>query len=262
MNLNDKIIKIRKENAWTQEDFANKLNVEKQVISEWESGQNRPDNESLNKIASAFGMSIDELLNENEEPVIESKLENKKENGKRGPTIVFFLIIILIIVVMGLFLTILNKVYNVIVRPVEPKSIIETLEEKSVVDIIKSVPDQIIEITDTITFNMQAPKRRADSFNNSFNVHAFNGGFETLYFGNTDGFFMQNFIDEVIESNQKNPFHIIVVKYEDVETSDANELRKLASRFEKNNDYNIIYDYNVEGYIRKATIQKNEKPSI
>jgi len=262
MNLSEKIIKLRKENAWTQEDFANKLNVEKQVISEWESGQNRPDNESLNKIASAFGMSIDELLNENEEPVIESKSENKKENGKRGPTIVFLLIVILIIVVMGLFLTILNKVYNVIVKPVAPKSIVEILEEKSVVDILKSVPDQIIEITDTITFNMQAPKRRTESLRNSFNVKSFNGMFETLYFGNTDGFIMPNFIDEVIKSNQKNPFHIIVVKYEDMETSDANELREMANKFEEDNDYNIIYDYNVEGYIRKATIQKNEEPSV
>ena len=36
MNISDKIIKHRKANGWSQEDFAEKLNVSRQAISRWE----------------------------------------------------------------------------------------------------------------------------------------------------------------------------------------------------------------------------------
>lgn len=38
MKLPDKIIKHRKANGWSQEDFAEKLNISRQAISRWENG--------------------------------------------------------------------------------------------------------------------------------------------------------------------------------------------------------------------------------
>ena len=38
MELSDKIIKHRKANGWSQEDFAEKLNISRQAISRWERG--------------------------------------------------------------------------------------------------------------------------------------------------------------------------------------------------------------------------------
>ena len=39
MKLPDKIIKFRKENGWSQEDLAEKLDVSRQSISRWEMEQ-------------------------------------------------------------------------------------------------------------------------------------------------------------------------------------------------------------------------------
>ena len=47
MILADKIIDEIKKNGWTQEDLAEKLDVSRQSVSKWESGQSIPD---LNRI--------------------------------------------------------------------------------------------------------------------------------------------------------------------------------------------------------------------
>ena len=43
MKLPDKIIKLRKENGWSQEDLAENLDVSRQAISRWENGTALPD---------------------------------------------------------------------------------------------------------------------------------------------------------------------------------------------------------------------------
>ena len=47
MILADKIIKLRKQKGWSQEEFAEKLDVSRQSVSKWETAQSSPD---LNKI--------------------------------------------------------------------------------------------------------------------------------------------------------------------------------------------------------------------
>ena len=43
MNLNQKISQLRNDNNWSQEELAEKLNVSRQSVSKWESGQSKPD---------------------------------------------------------------------------------------------------------------------------------------------------------------------------------------------------------------------------
>ena len=43
MNLNQKISQLRNDNNWSQEELAEKLNVSRQSVSKWESGQAKPD---------------------------------------------------------------------------------------------------------------------------------------------------------------------------------------------------------------------------
>ena len=43
MKLQDKIIMHRKLNGWSQEDFAENLNISRQAISRWENGTALPD---------------------------------------------------------------------------------------------------------------------------------------------------------------------------------------------------------------------------
>lgn len=61
----DKLQKIRKENNITQEGLADRLNVSRQAVSKWESGQAYPDTEKLIQISKIFNVSLDELMNDN-----------------------------------------------------------------------------------------------------------------------------------------------------------------------------------------------------
>lgn len=64
MTLQDKIIKLRKKNGWSQEDLADKLYVTRQAVSKWESGQSLPDVEKIVHMSKLFGVTTDYLLNE------------------------------------------------------------------------------------------------------------------------------------------------------------------------------------------------------
>ena len=67
MKLPDKIIKHRKATGWSQEDFAEKLNVSRQAISRWENGTALPDAQNILQISKLFGVSADYLQNDDYE---------------------------------------------------------------------------------------------------------------------------------------------------------------------------------------------------
>ena len=66
MELNEKIQQLRKKNSMTQEQLAEKLYVSRTAVSKWESGKGYPSIESLKCISKVFGVSIDELLSNDE----------------------------------------------------------------------------------------------------------------------------------------------------------------------------------------------------
>ena len=67
MKLPEKIIKYRKANGWSQEDFAEKLNVSRQAISRWENGSALPDAQNILQISKLFHVTTDYLLNDDYE---------------------------------------------------------------------------------------------------------------------------------------------------------------------------------------------------
>ena len=67
MKLSDKLIELRKEKGWSQEDFAEKLDVSRQAISRWENGSALPDAQNLFRISKLFNVSADYLLNDGHE---------------------------------------------------------------------------------------------------------------------------------------------------------------------------------------------------
>ena len=62
MILADKIINLRKQNGWSQEQLAEQLGVSRQSVSKWESGMSIPDLDKIIKIGKIFGVSTDYLL--------------------------------------------------------------------------------------------------------------------------------------------------------------------------------------------------------
>lgn len=67
MKMCDKLMALRKENGWSQEDFAEKLDVSRQAISRWENGTALPDSQNLLRISKLFGVTADYLLNDDYE---------------------------------------------------------------------------------------------------------------------------------------------------------------------------------------------------
>lgn len=62
MKLADKIIKLRKQFGWSQEELAEKLKVSRQSVSKWEGALSIPDLNKIIKLGEIFGVSTDYLL--------------------------------------------------------------------------------------------------------------------------------------------------------------------------------------------------------
>ena len=62
MTLGEKIKKLRVENKWTQEQFAEMMRVSAQAVSRWETDSSMPDISMLAPIAYTFNVSCDYLL--------------------------------------------------------------------------------------------------------------------------------------------------------------------------------------------------------
>lgn len=68
MTLGEKICTLRTGKGLSQEDLAQRLEVSRQSVSKWETGQSVPDLEKIIRLADLFGVSVDELVREGERP--------------------------------------------------------------------------------------------------------------------------------------------------------------------------------------------------
>ncbi len=64
MSFHSKMIKLRKFKGFTQETFASEVGVSRQSVYKWESGQSYPEVEKLLKVARTFGVTVDDMLND------------------------------------------------------------------------------------------------------------------------------------------------------------------------------------------------------
>ncbi|MBE6871395.1 MAG: helix-turn-helix transcriptional regulator [Ruminococcaceae bacterium] len=66
MNLKDKILFYRKKAGMSQETLAEKLDVSRQAVSKWETGEALPDLNNLVLLAKTFNTTTDHLLSDEE----------------------------------------------------------------------------------------------------------------------------------------------------------------------------------------------------
>jgi len=64
MKFNENLKYLRKKENLTQEQLAEKLNVSRQAVTKWESGQAMPDITNLKDISVLFGVTVDELISD------------------------------------------------------------------------------------------------------------------------------------------------------------------------------------------------------
>lgn len=82
MIISEKIMELRKQNGWSQEELASLIGVSRQSVSKWESGSSIPDMEKILKLSEIFCVSTDYLLKDNleqEEKYIVDPMEKNIE---------------------------------------------------------------------------------------------------------------------------------------------------------------------------------------
>lgn len=98
MKFNENLKYLRKKEKLTQEQLAEKLNVSRQAVTKWESGQALPDISNLKDISILFGITMDELVGDNKNTNATS-LEKKL---KDLPIFLFLLVLSLLLFISEL----------------------------------------------------------------------------------------------------------------------------------------------------------------
>ena len=80
------LIELRKSKNMTQSELGEKLNYSDKTVSKWENGDSSPDLSALCKIASVYGVTLDDLVKEDAVKKIRQNVEEKasKEAYKRS----------------------------------------------------------------------------------------------------------------------------------------------------------------------------------
>ena len=73
MLFSDKLKNLRNSYKLTQEELAEKIDVSRQAITKWESGEGTPDVENLKQLAILFNTTLDDLMMEDKKVEIPEK---------------------------------------------------------------------------------------------------------------------------------------------------------------------------------------------
>lgn len=62
-----RLLSLRTSAGWSQEFVARQIEVSRQTIMNWESGENKPNVDKAIKLAKLFGVTVDELLSDDQQ---------------------------------------------------------------------------------------------------------------------------------------------------------------------------------------------------
>lgn len=75
------IKQFRSEKDMTQEKLAEKLNVTRQAVSNWENGKTQPDVEMLGRIAEVLEVTLEELIYDKPKSKVHVAVKDSAESG-------------------------------------------------------------------------------------------------------------------------------------------------------------------------------------
>lgn len=255
MSFSEKLIKLRKQHGFSQEELGYKLNVTRQTVSKWELGQTVPEMNKLISLSQIYGISLDELTNEDKLNVDNTtkkddiKIENENKNKTKDKDLRKILIpLIIALVVIALILGI-YKISNFRTVNKAAGEILTTSKEidKESSSIFMSFMNFIKEIV-----NGQIEEQKEEDKQNE--IKQYNSKFD-IYSGKQYGNFLDNLLENVINNNKTQKEHIITVKYNQKETNIPEEIKTIKSQLEKLDEYEVTLDYDDNGYVNKVTIE-------
>lgn len=88
MTFGEKLINLRKKLGWSQEELAEQINISRQAVSKWESGQSIPDTEKIIKLSKLFNVSTDYLLIDDIESIKSEDTFNKEDTNIKQEKII------------------------------------------------------------------------------------------------------------------------------------------------------------------------------
>ncbi len=77
-----------------------------------------------------------------------------------------------------------------------------------------------------------------------------------LYSGTKATIFVKNALDEIVTYNKKHVDNPITVTFEAITTPDVTQIVEIKKKLDDNKKYEIMYDYDSNGYINNMNIQK------
>jgi len=254
MKFEEKLMKLRKEKVLSQEELAEKLNVTRQTISKWELGQSKPDMDKLKEMSVLFEVPIENLINDTMD--VE---KNKVVTKKPRKAILYVFVALLVALLVALAFTIgANKE--------EPKPNEENTGIFGFFENIFGIFDKVLDEADKqLGENNNTQNQIGQQFQDTVNQvtqkhekEMFNLTFENRV-GTKATIFVKSALDDVNENNKKNTDHIILVVYNDIQTSDEDEIIQIKHGLDEWSKYEVSIDYDQQGYVNKLTIQDIEK---
>lgn len=113
MTLDKKLARLRKKEGVSQAEVSEKLDVSRQAVSRWESGEARPSTDNLQALCKLYRVPLDYLLNESEDepppptpvaPATESGPEQEgQEKRKRRIRQIMIVAVVLAMLVCCIF---------------------------------------------------------------------------------------------------------------------------------------------------------------
>ena len=160
MYLGNKIRDIRKNNDLTQEQFAQKFNVTRQTVSNWENDKNYPDLSSLKLISEEYGVSFDELFKEDEKYI--KSVDNTKRKMSTLKKALMISIVILIAMIAVFFVML-----HIAFQPTpDGKRINSDTVIRMLVDLPDSTPSRAITFTTDKTNDDKSYDRTIETYRN------------------------------------------------------------------------------------------------
>ena len=106
MEIGKKLKDARMKSGFTQEKVAEKINVSRQTISNWENEKSYPDIISVIELSNLYSISLDDLLKGDEKMMehLEESTNIVKSNQKLISAIILNIVIVILLITLNLFL--------------------------------------------------------------------------------------------------------------------------------------------------------------
>ena len=83
MTLDKKLTRLRKKAGLSQAEVSEELDVSRQAVTKWETGQSRPSTENLQSLSKLYNVPLEYLLDEPQR-VGQGRRHRKKKSGGSG----------------------------------------------------------------------------------------------------------------------------------------------------------------------------------